>query len=153
VNAPARGAVVLFVAVAVACSACGGTTAGSKGSTVSSSTRGTGKLDPAVAMPSAFPADFPVYPGARLTQASEVTNNGQTTWGMQWETLDGVDAVQGFYVRRLNSGDWTISYNGSSGGNFSAIFSRRSNQKDAGILAVELESDVTRITLAFGVNG
>jgi hypothetical protein len=104
-------------------------------------------------MPSAFPSDFPVYPGARLTQASEVTNNGQTTWGMQWETLDGVDAVQGFYVRKLNSGDWTISYNGSSGGNFSAIFSRRSNQKDAGILAVELESDVTRITLAFGVNG
>jgi len=68
-------------------------------------------------------------------------------------TLDGVDAVQGFYVKRLNSGDWTITYNGASGGNFSAIFNRRSNQKDAGILAVELEAEVTRITLAFGENG
>jgi hypothetical protein len=103
-------------------------------------------------MPSGFPSDFPIYPGARLTQASQLTNNGQTTWGMQWETLDGVDAVQGFYVKRLNSGDWTITYNGASGGNFSAILSRKSNQKDAGILAVELESDLTKITLAFGTN-
>jgi len=148
-----RTALVLLAATALMCSACGGTTSASKGSAgVSSSAREAGKLDPAVPMPRGFPSDFPIYPGARLTQASEVTNNGQSTWGMQWETLDGVDAVQGFYVKRLNSGDWTITYNGSSSGNFSAIFSRKSNQKDAGILAVELESDVTRITLAFGVN-
>jgi hypothetical protein len=149
-----RTALVLTVATAVMCSACGEGPTASKGSaSVSSATPGSGKLDPAVAMPSGFPSDFPIYPGARLTQASQVTNNGQTTWGMQWETLDGVDAVQGFYVKRLNSGDWTITYKGSSGGNFSAIFSRRSNQKDAGILAVELESDLTKITLAFGENG
>ncbi len=149
-----RTALGLMVATAVICSACGEATTASKGSaSVSSATPGSGKLDPAVAMPSGFPSDFPIYSGARLTQASQVTNNGQTTWGMQWETLDGVDAVQGFYVKRLNSGDWTITYNGSGGGKFSAIFNRRSNQKDAGILAVELESDVTRITLAFGVNG
>jgi len=153
VSALMRVALVLLVGVAVVCSACGesATSNGSPGT--SSSARGTGKLDPAVAMPKGFPSDFPIYPGARLTQASQVTNNGQTTWGVQWETLDGVDAVQGFYVKKLNEGDWTITYNGSSGGNFSAIFSRKSNQKDAGILAVELESDVTRITLAFGENG
>jgi len=153
VSALVRVALVLLVGVAVVSSACG-ESATSNGSTrTSSSARGTGKLDPAVAMPNGFPSDFPIYPGARLTQASQVTNNGQTTWGLQWETLDGVDAVQGFYVKKLNEGDWTITYNGSSSGNFSAIFSRKSNQKDAGILAVELESDVTRITLAFGENG
>ena len=149
-----RTALVLVVAAAVMCSACGEATTASKGSaSVSTATPGSGKLDPAVAMPSGFPPDFPIYPGARLTQASQITNNGQTTWGMQWETLDGVEAVQGFYVKHLNSGDWTITYNGSSGSAFSAIFNRRSNQKDAGILAVELELDVTRITLAFGVHG
>jgi hypothetical protein len=148
-----RTALVLMVASAVMCSACGEATTASKGSAgASSAPPGSGRLDPAVAMPGSFPSDFPIYPGARLTQASQVTNNGQTTWGMQWETLDGVDLVQGFYVKRLNSGDWTITYNGSSGGNFSAIFNRRSNQKDAGILAVELEAGVTRITLAFGEN-
>jgi hypothetical protein len=148
-----RTTLVLLVATAVICSACGDATPASKGSAgASSSAGGNGKLDPAVAMPSGFPSDFPIYPGARLTQASQLTNNGQTTWGMQWETLDGVDAVQGFYVKRLNSGDWTITYNGASGGNFSAILSRKSNQKDAGILAVELESDLTKITLAFGTN-
>jgi len=148
-----RIALVLMAATAVMCSACGEAPTTSTGpASASSGAPGSGKLDPAVAMPSGFPSDFPIYPGARLTQASQLTNNGRTTWGMQWETLDGVDAVQGFYVNRLNSGDWTITYNGSSGGNFSAIFNRRSNQKDAGILAVELESDVTRITLAFGEN-
>jgi len=149
-----RIALVLMAATAVMCSACGEAPTTSTGpASASSGAPGSGKLDPAVAMPSGFPSDFPIYPGARLTQASQLTNNGQSTWGMQWETLDGVDAVQGFYVKRLNSGDWTITYNGSSGGNFSAIFNRRSNQKDAGILAVELEADVTRITLAFGENG
>src|SRR5712692_3537943 len=100
-----------------------------------------------------LPSDFPVYPGSRLTVAGQITANGQTTWGLQWETLDSVDAVQAFYMKRLNEGDWTLTYNGSSNGSFSAIFSRKSNRKDAGILTVELESDVTHIALAFGVNG
>ena len=148
-----RIALVLMAAAVVICSACGEAPTSKSSSSASSAAPGSGKLDPAVAMPSGFPSDFPIYPGARLTQASQLTNNGQSTWGMQWETLDGVDAVQRFYVKRLNWGDWNITYNGSSGGNFSAIFNRRSNQKDAGILAVELEADVTRITLAFGENG
>jgi hypothetical protein len=104
-------------------------------------------------MPNGFPSDFPVYPGARLTAAKQVLANGQTTWGVVWETLDGVDRVQIFYTRKLNEGDWTLTYNGSTGGTFSAIVSRKSNQKDAGILTVESESNVTHIALALGVHG
>ena len=136
--------------------ACGSSTTSSSASPASpsvSGVAGSGKLDPAVSMPNGFPSDFPVYPGSRLTVAGQVTANGQTTWGLQWETLDSVDAVQAFYMKRLNEGDWTLTYNGSSNGSFSAIFSRKSNRKDAGILTVELESDVTHIALAFGVNG
>src|SRR5438445_238056 len=94
-----------------------------------------------------------VYAGARITAAKQVLANGQATWGVVWETLDSVDQVQSFYVSKLNEGDWTLTYNGSSTGTFSAIVSRRSNQKDAGILTVESESKVTHIALALGLPG
>jgi len=112
-----------------------------------------GKLDPAVAMPKGFPADFPVYPSARLTKANQVTANGQTTWGMEWESLDDLAAVQKFYMSKLNQGDWTISYSSSGNGGYSAIFTRKSNPKDAGLLTVEPESSVTHIRLGFGTSG
>jgi hypothetical protein len=153
-----RGLIVLIAMVAVIGSACGGkaassgTTSSSRVISISSpAAHGNGKLDPAVQMPARFPSDFPVYPGARLTQASEVTANGQTTYGMQWETLDGVETVGGFYAEKLSQGDWMLTYNGSANAVFSAIFSRKSNQKDAGILGVELANGVTHVTAALGV--
>ena len=102
-------------------------------------------------MPSGFPSDFPVYPHARLTTATQVAANGQTTWGLQWETLDTVNSVQSFYTSKLNQGDWTVAYNGSASGGFSVIISRKSNSKDAGILTVDLESGVTHISLGMGL--
>jgi hypothetical protein len=156
-RAPRRVAPLVVLFALVAGSACGSAgTSASKSSPVisgaSSTSTGTpGRLDPAVSMPSGFPSDFPVYPGARLTAANQVTANGQTTWGMQWETQDSVQQVQSFYASKLNGGDWTISYNGSTNGSFSAIFMRRSNSKNAGILGVEPQSGVTHITLAFGM--
>ncbi len=136
--------------------ACGATTMSgttptpSLAATSSPASTANGHLDPAVAMPNGFPSDFPIYPGARLTHASQVTANGQTSWGMEWETLDSVAAVQSFYSRRLNQGDWTLSYGSSGNGGYSAIFTRKSNPKDAGLLTVELESRVTHIRLGFG---
>jgi hypothetical protein len=70
---------------------------------------------------------------------------------MVWETLDGVETVGGFYAEKLNKGDWMLTYNGSANAVFSAIFSRKSNQKDAGILGVELMNGVTHVTAALGV--
>ena len=156
-NPAGRVVLVLVAALAlVLAPACGGTTTSSTKSSqsrvTSSSPSDNGKLDPAVAMPNGFPSDFPVYPGARLTHASQVTANGQTTWGMEWETLDNLTAVQSFYTSKLNQGDWTISYGGAANGGYSAIFTRKSNPKDAGLLTVELESSVTHIRLGFGTN-
>jgi hypothetical protein len=130
--------------------ACGAPTTSSTISTPSPGSPDNGALDPAVAMPNGFPSDFPIYPGARLTHASQVTANGQTSWGMEWETLDSVSAVQSLYSRKLNQGDWTLSYGTTGNGGYSAIFTRKSNPKDAGLLTVELESKVTHITLGFG---
>src|ERR1700687_1310053 len=146
---PAARVVLGLVTVLLLGPACGATTTSSQ-SPMGSSTTDNGKLDPAVAMPNGFPSDFPVYPGARLIRANHVTSNGQTTWGTEWETVDNLAAVHSFYMSRLNQGDWTISFNSSGSGGYSAIFTRKSNPKDAGLLTVEVESNVTHIRLGFG---
>jgi hypothetical protein len=108
------------------------------------------RLDAAVPTPAAFPTDVPVYPGARLTAGATFAANGQTTWGMEWETLDTVDKVQAFYQSKLSQGDWTIQFSGSANGQFSATFSRKSNSKSAGILGADGSSGVTKISMSLG---
>jgi hypothetical protein len=106
------------------------------------------KLDPAVPTPNGFPADVPVYPGARLTAGAAFTGNGQTTWGMEWETLDGIDKVQAFYSSKLSQGDWSIQFSGTANGAFSAVFKRKSNSNFAGILGADASSGVTKISMS-----
>lgn len=147
--------VLLFSFAIAAASACGSssTSTGSKSSPHASSagsSSGNGKLDAGVPMPQGFPADFPIYPGARLTSASNFTSGGQTTWAMVWETLDGVDKAQSFYTDKLNSGDWTIGVSGSTNGEFSGIFSRKSDSTVGGILSIDGSTGVTKITVALG---
>lgn len=106
------------------------------------------QLDPAVPMPSGFPSDVPIYPGSRLTAGASFSSSGQTTWGMEWETLDSVDKVQAFYSSKFAKGDWTISFKGTSNGSFSAIFARKSNSKDGGLVGAGSANGVTTITLS-----
>lgn len=132
-------------------SACGGSSSSNMASSsrVSSSAQvSPSKLDPEVAMPSGFPSDVPIYASARLTAAASFTTNGQTTWGMEWETLDSVDKVQAFYSSKLSQGDWTTQFSGTANGSFSAIFSRKSNSKFAGIVGADGSSGVTKISLS-----
>jgi hypothetical protein len=112
------------------------------------SSQGSSKLDPEVPMPSGFPSDLPVYPGSRLTAGATFSSSGQTTWGMEWETRDGVDRVQAFYNDKFKQGDWTVSFNGSSNGSFSAVFARKSDSKIGGLVGASGVSGVTTITLS-----
>ena len=108
-----------------------------------------GKLDPQVAMPAGFPPDVPVYPGARLVGAAAFPSGSKTTWGMEWETLDGAARVQPFYTARLNEGDWKVVFGGTSAsGAYSAVFSRQSDSTVSGILGIEVISSVTKITMS-----
>jgi hypothetical protein len=107
-----------------------------------------GPLDAQVPVPSGFPPDIPIYTGARLTASAAFTANGQTTWGMEWETLDTVDKVQAFYASKLSQGDWTIQISGVAKGSFSGTFSRKSNSKFAGMLGADGTSGVTKISLS-----
>ena len=99
-------------------------------------------------MPAGFPADVPVYTGARLTSAAAFTSNGQATWGMEWETFDSVAMVTAFYTAKLNQGDWTLTFSGGANGAFSAVFARKSNSRVGGILGVDGSSGLTKISLA-----
>jgi hypothetical protein len=142
----------LFVLALGAAEACGGSSATASSSRLASpsaTATGPSTLDPAVPTPNAFPADIPVYPGARLTAGATFSANGQTTWGMEWETLDGVNKVQAFYSSKLSQGDWDIKFSGSANGSFSAIFNRKSNTSAAGILGADGSSGVTKISLSF----
>jgi len=109
--------------------------------------KASGALGAQVPMPADFPADVPIYTGARLTAGASFTSTGQTAWGMEWETLDSVAKVQAFYAKQLDQGDWTVSFTDSSAGSFAATFARKSNSHFGGTLAANSTSGVTKILL------
>jgi hypothetical protein len=149
-----RAAAALFlVVILVEASSCR-LPGSSSGSTASATRQASvtpspvGPLDAAVPTPPAFPADVPVYPGARLTAGAAFSANGVTTWGMEWETLDSVGKVKAFYMSNLGQGDWAIQFNSGANGTFAATFSRKSNPKFAGILGADGSSGVTKISMS-----
>jgi hypothetical protein len=146
-------AALVSTGILVGASACSfpGTSSGSPSSSArqaSVTPSPVGPLDVAVPTPAAFPADVPVYPGARLTAGASFSANGVTTWGLEWETFDPVDKVKAFYTSKLAQGDWTIQFSGGANGTFSATFSRKSNSKFAGILGADGSSGFTKISMS-----
>jgi hypothetical protein len=141
---------VIFSLALVAGSACDASTStsSSTSSPNASGARAGGNLDAEVPTPSGFPSDFPIYSGARLTSAANFGSPGNPTWGMEWQTVDGVDKVQAFYKSQLVKGDWTLSFPTTANGKFSATFNRKSNTKVGGILGIDASSGITKITLA-----
>jgi hypothetical protein len=153
-----RAVIVGIFCAALAAAACASTpTSSSRSSPPSpasgSRVGGVGNLDPEVPLPGTFPADVPIYSGARLTSAINFGSNGTTTWGMEWETFDAVDKVQAFYAARLAEGDWSLSFPTTANGAFSATFNRKSNSKVGGILGIDGSSGITRISLALTNGG
>ena len=98
-------------------------------------------------MPANFPTDVPVYPGARLTAGASFTSTGVVSWGMEWETLDGIQKVHDFYATKLSAGGWTITFTASSGTAFAATFTSTSNSAIKGVLGADGSSGVTKISL------
>jgi hypothetical protein len=107
-----------------------------------------GTLGAVVPMPIGFPSDFPTYPGARLTEAGMFTPDGATSWGLEWQTLDGPSKVQTFFIAKLRAGDWTLlTHAGTATTAFSATFRRKSAPTVAGTLGVTRSAGVTKITV------
>ena len=100
-------------------------------------------------MPSNFPADVPIYPGARLTAGASFESSGQVAWGIEWETADPVSRVQAFYARQMSQGDWSINFSSATNDRFAATFSRNSNSHATGTLVGDSGSGVTKILMSF----
>lgn len=109
--------------------------------------KASGALAAQVPMPADFPADVPIYSGARLTAGATFTSSGEVAWGMEWQTLDSVAKVQAFYAKQLNQGDWTVNFSNNSGGSFAATYARKSDSHAGGTLAGNSTSGVTKILL------
>jgi len=112
-----------------------------------------GQLHSPVPLPSGFPADVPVYPGARLTAAAGFPSTATTAWGMEWETADSVGKVQSFYADKLSQGDWTWKVAASSHTSFSGTFARKSDAHVGGTLAANYNGGVTRIDMSLVTSG
>ena len=127
----------------------GGAASSARGSTPSGTplAKASGPLAAQVPMPPDFPADVPIYTGARLTAGATFTSSGEVAWGMEWETLDSVTRVQAFYAKQLNQGDWTVNFSNNSSGSFAATYARRSDSHAGGTLAGNSTSGVTKILL------
>ncbi|HKV88245.1 MAG TPA: hypothetical protein VJT78_09640 [Candidatus Dormibacteraeota bacterium] len=145
---------ILLLGAGVACgSSGGGQAAASPSASAVVSTNPHDKLAAPAATPAGFPGDVPVYPGARLTAGAAFSGGGQTTFGMEWETLDSVDKVHTFYATKLNQGDWTISFSGTTASSFNAVFSRKSNSKVVGTIGADGSSGVSKISLSLVSSG
>lgn len=69
-------------------------------------------------LPSDFPSDFPVYPGAKLTGSFSANGtSGENTKGVSvvWETGDDAAKVGDFYKTELVKAGYTISSDFSQG--------------------------------------
>lgn len=105
-------------------------------------------LDAEVPMPSGFPADVPVYSGARLTAAAMFGSGGQVAWGMEWETRDPQTKVQPFFEKQFAQGDWTIHPFSSTTNLYSAKVARKSNSRFGGTLALDYSGSNGKILLS-----
>lgn len=108
----------------------------------------SGKLNAEVPMPAGFPADVPIYPNSRLTSGAAFVSSGQSSWGMEWQTLDATAKVQSFYASKMAQGDWTIAFSSSSSATFAATFKRKSTSGVSGTLAANTVGGLTRILMS-----
>jgi hypothetical protein len=105
-------------------------------------------LDAEVAMPAGFPADFPIYPHARLTAAAPFASRAQVAWGMEWQTTDAQAKVSAFYTKELNSGDWVVGHTSAPNGDFAATFTRKSDKNAQGNVYADWNATATRILVS-----
>jgi hypothetical protein len=140
-----RAALIALVLAAVACGGQSATTPSPSGSPLA---QASGRLGAEVPMPAGFPADVPVYPKARLTAAAGFPVAAPTSWGMEWQSLDGVAAVQAYYKDKLNHGDWTLTVTSTSATEFKATFGRKSDRSVIGTLDVTAAPGVVKILMS-----
>lgn len=98
-------------------------------------------------LPDNFPADFPIYPGAKIV--SSWTNEGDTDIGVSviWETDDQLNEVKDYYSTNLKSNGWMVSNEASTDGSVVLSFVKGETQ---GFMGLSRE-DMTAISVTLGL--
>ena len=99
-------------------------------------------------MPAGFPADFPIYPHARLTAAAQFASAAQTAWGMEWQSTDVQAKVEAYFANQLNQGDWVVSNAAHPNGEYVATFKRKSDKNVHGTVAAEWNGALSKILVS-----
>ncbi|HLZ94154.1 MAG TPA: hypothetical protein VKT20_02350 [Candidatus Dormibacteraeota bacterium] len=96
-----------------------------------------------------IPADFPVYPGARLQGAFATTTGACMSVSANWSTPDDATQVVAFYQEQLGAGDWTVVDTRTSGSATVIYFRSTSGPDREGYLSIEAApfSNGTQITM------
>lgn len=104
-------------------------------------------------LPSDFPKDFPIYPGAKLTGSfSAKGTNGENSKGLSvvWETNDDAAKIGSFYRSALASAGYTISTEYSQSNSTTLTFEKGDV---SGFLGVTKGNDgKTAISVTMGTN-
>jgi len=145
------GITAMMLVAAVAAAACGGgkkksfTVTGDNGQKVNVST--SDKL------PSDFPKDLPIYPGADYKGGVTSTQEGTTGFYASWETGDSVDKVKSWYEDELKDNDsWKSSGTFSSGDTYTNSLERKDGAKKIALITVSGDSGKTVIGAFYGDN-
>jgi hypothetical protein len=91
-----------------------------------------------VALPDDYPSDVaPIPDGARVTDASSFTTDGQTTVAVSYLTKEDPDSIADFYGSKVPGNGWSETSRTSSNGEF---FLSYENQAEGGALVVSVVS-------------
>ncbi len=100
-------------------------------------------------LPDGFPADFPTYPGAKIT--SSWTSAGDNSKGISvvWETSDSPEKVAEYYKTNVESKGWKITASFSNDGTTTYSFEKGTTSGFVGI--AKGEAGKTNISVTIGV--
>ncbi|MFZ5933222.1 MAG: hypothetical protein ACOYT7_04070 [Patescibacteria group bacterium] len=75
-------------------------------------------------LPEDFPADFPVYTGAKLTGSFSAQDEQKGGVSVVWETSDSLAKVSDFYKKELPAKGWTVESTFTQNDSFTATFKK-----------------------------
>jgi len=99
------------------------------------------ELPDEVALPADYPNDVaPIPDGARVTDASSFTSDGQTTFAVTYLTKDDPDSVADFYGSEVPGDGWSETGSFSSAGEVTATYGNEAENGNLVVTAVNSDT-------------
>jgi hypothetical protein len=94
-------------------------------------------------LPEGFPADFPLYPGAKIVSSFTANTDGKDGMSVAWETGDSVEAVSSFYKSNLVANGWKVSATFEQGDSTTTSFEKEGWGGFMGITSTEGKTTIS----------